>query len=376
MTWEGCTLEEPWFFDHTCTTLADLEAMNCKRSKWEIERPGRKELCTRFDNLISCEMGECKNVSKIYSCNFEDSLDELRKPWGKEGFVTDGYCNCNQCTESNVSLVVDVTLSALQCPKDTRYCFEKNREPENYNEERKELCKEPLCQTCFDMCNDQLHCLSMHSRQDVAYVGVDLTRKPPEPKLTYYICEEGDCRKVENLKCERVCDFKEFDFKDKNMVLFSGERVVMGHCRKAFINGSTETPMPQKAIQNPDWSRMAATCSKIIISREMNTIYGSDCTNGTWLDDLGVTNYSHLTYVYSQAREDRERFIKYDSDDMESLIPLEMDITIVNDTRILKNMEGCVNTLSMECMKFYTDFAKDGANYTSRYVERHCRFFF
>ena len=22
MTWEGCTLEEPWFFDHTCTTLA------------------------------------------------------------------------------------------------------------------------------------------------------------------------------------------------------------------------------------------------------------------------------------------------------------------------------------------------------------------
>ena len=118
MTWEGCTLEEPWFFDHTCTTLADLEAMNCKRSKWEIDRPGSKELCTQFDNLISCEMGECKNVSKIYSCTFTDTLDDLRSPWGKEGYVTDGYCNCNQCTESNVSLVVDVTLSALQCPKE------------------------------------------------------------------------------------------------------------------------------------------------------------------------------------------------------------------------------------------------------------------
>jgi hypothetical protein len=71
MTWEGCTLEEPWFFDHTCTTLADLEAMNCKRSKWEISRPGSKETCTQFNDIISCEMGECKNVSMIYQCTFQ-----------------------------------------------------------------------------------------------------------------------------------------------------------------------------------------------------------------------------------------------------------------------------------------------------------------
>ena len=149
-------------------------------------------------------------------------------------------------------------------------------------------------------------------------------------------------------------------------MLFSGERVVMGHCRKAFINGSTETPMPERAVQNPAWSRLAATCSKIRISRDMNTIYGSDCTNGTWLEDLGVTNYSHLMEVYALAREDRERFIKYQPLDMESLIPLESDITIVNNKKIMKNMEGCVNTLSMECMNFYAKFAKDGANYTSR----------
>ena len=71
MTWEGCTLEEPWFFDHTCTTLADLEPMNCKRSKWEISRPGSKETCTQFNDIISCEMGECKNVSRIYTCTFQ-----------------------------------------------------------------------------------------------------------------------------------------------------------------------------------------------------------------------------------------------------------------------------------------------------------------
>jgi hypothetical protein len=55
---------------------------------------------------------------------FQDSLEDLKKPWGKGSWVTDGYCNCNQCEKSNVSLVVDVTVSALQCPKDTRYCFQ------------------------------------------------------------------------------------------------------------------------------------------------------------------------------------------------------------------------------------------------------------
>ena len=32
------------------------------------------------------------------------------------------------------------------------------------------------------------------------------------------------------------------------------------------------------------------------------------------------------------------------------------------------NIEGCVNTLSMECMAFYHDYGKDGRNYTARAV--------
>ena len=35
--------------------------------------------------------------------------------------MTDGFCNCNQCEETNTSLVVDVTLSKVECPKETRY---------------------------------------------------------------------------------------------------------------------------------------------------------------------------------------------------------------------------------------------------------------
>lgn len=364
MTWEDCEVEEPWLQDHTCSTLEDLQPMNCKRSKWELDRPGSVEQCRTFSDLISCEMGECKNVSMIYECTYHNTLEELQEPWGNPGFVTNGFCNCNECTSSNTSLVVDVTISKVECPKDTRYCFEKGRNPENYTEERIELCQTPRCQTCFDMCNKQLNCLSMHSRQDVAYFGVDMTKKPPEPKLTYYECITGECIKVHSLKCDRTCDFKEFNFKDKNLVLLSGERVVMSHCRDAFINDSN-TQLPSQSVVNPEWRWMAATCSEIRIDKEMKTIYGSDCTNGTWLHDLGVSNYSRLTKEYARLREDRERFIKSEAEEQLSMIPLEMDITIFNKTRILKNMQGCVNTLSMECQSFYTDYGKDGANYTS-----------
>ena len=38
------------------------------------------------------------------------------------------------------------------------------------------------------------------------------------------------------------------------------------------------------------------------------TIYGSDCTNGTWLHDMGVTNYSTLMGEYATQRENRERW--------------------------------------------------------------------
>ena len=72
--------------------------------------------------------------------------------------MTNGFCNCNECTESNNSLVVDVTLSEVYCPKETRYlpaqvplqvlhilnsryCFEAGREPDNYTSERKQLCQ-------------------------------------------------------------------------------------------------------------------------------------------------------------------------------------------------------------------------------------------
>ena len=36
--------------------------------------------------------------------------------------------------------------------------------------------------------------------------------------------------------------------------------------------------------------------------------------------------------------------------------------------RLKINIEGCVNNLDMECMRFYHKYGKDGRNYTARAV--------
>ena len=46
MEWHKCELETRELYeDHTCTTLEDLQPMNCKRSKWELVDPGSVEDC-------------------------------------------------------------------------------------------------------------------------------------------------------------------------------------------------------------------------------------------------------------------------------------------------------------------------------------------
>ena len=115
----------------------------------------------------------------------------------------------------------------------------------------------------------------MHSRQDVAYFGVDMTKDPPEPKLTYYNCAQGECIKVKSqpvfstilvsfyfvcicsilsmqvhkLQCRRTCDFKDLDFQHKNTILLSGERIVLAKCRKAYINDSTLGQLPTESVE-------------------------------------------------------------------------------------------------------------------------------
>merc|ERR1719460_2544419 len=126
--------------------------------------------------------------------------------------------------------------------------------------------------------------------------------------------------------------------------------------------------LPSASLSNSNLNKMMAACSDIKINKEMNSIEASDCVNGTWFEVLGVADYNDITKKYSQHRSDQNRWVQRSRGEEKNLIPWQQHLVIFNKTRILKNQEGCVNTLSMECMDFYHRYGRDGANYTSRAI--------
>ena len=48
------------------------------------------------------------------------------------------------------------------------------------------------------------------------YFGVD---EYDDPLLTYYQCQDGNCTEIYDMKCNRTCDAKKFNFKEVNIAL-------------------------------------------------------------------------------------------------------------------------------------------------------------
>ena len=67
----------------------------------------------------------------------------------------------------------------------------------------------------------------MSSRRDPTVIGTD---EFGNDMKEYYDCNDGYCVEIYNLTCERRCNELEFNMKEKNTVIFSGERVVLADC--------------------------------------------------------------------------------------------------------------------------------------------------
>ena len=52
-------------------------------------------------------------------------------------------------------------------------------------------------------------------------------------------------------------------------------------------------------------------------------------------------------------------------DDHGAVLPFDMDVTIYDESKLMINHEGCVNTLQKECDAFYAKFGRDGRNHSS-----------
>lgn len=166
-------------------------------------------------------------------------------------------------------------------------------------------------------------------------------------------CVRGTCAKIRSpYNCDRRC--VDIPTRNKNVILLSGDKVYLSSCESAI---ETKT---EKEIWNEKRNDiLMASCYGVY-----NTSLGVeavDCINGsvlekTMLSDL--TNFTYLSYLHV--------FATNLLDETRKVAPPENDLIIANESRLMINLEGCVNTLKDECKYFLQEYGKDGSDHNAR----------
>ncbi|KAL1379540.1 hypothetical protein quinque_002101 [Culex quinquefasciatus] len=137
--------------------------------------------------------------------------------------------------------------------------------------------------------------------------------------------------------------------------LFSCNR---GTCRKIKTpyNFAIDAATNQEVWNESDGKVIMSSC--YTIQNTTNGIQATDCVNGSLLekDELtDLTNFTYLSYLHYAV-----------STPVKTIAPLEQDLTISNESGLMINLEGCVNTLQDECKDFLKEYGKDGTDHNAR----------
>ena len=102
-----------------------------------------------------------------------------------------------------------------------------------------------------------------------------------------------------------------------------------------------------------------ASCFKANYTAATGIIDAIDCVNGSTLPNVTMfemnSNFTYLSYLHSVEAELNH-----------SIALLDSDLIISNESRLMINLEGCVNTLRDECKEFFRIYAKDGSDHNAR----------
>lgn len=165
-----------------------------------------------------------------------------------------------------------------------------------------------------------------------------------------FSCNRGTCRKIRTpYNCDRRC--VDIPTRNKNVVLLSGDKVYLSQCESAF---DAETGIE---VWNDTQNNVLMT-SCYLIKNISDGIEAIDCVNGSVLANniLGdLTNFTYLSHLHV-----------FSTTMIKAIAPLDFDLSISNESRLMINLEGCVNTLRDECRDFLKDYGKDGTDHNAR----------
>lgn len=165
-----------------------------------------------------------------------------------------------------------------------------------------------------------------------------------------FSCTRGTCRKIKTpYNCDRRC--VDIPTRNKNIVLLSGDKVYLSQCQGAY-NAETQAEVWNESEDNV----LMASC--FLIKNSSIGVEAFDCINGSVLDKRelqDLTNFTYLSYLHDAVAVP-----------IRQIAPLVTDLTIANESRLMVNLEGCVNTLRDECKEFLREFGKDGTDHNAR----------
>ncbi|XP_030762310.1 uncharacterized protein LOC115887120 [Sitophilus oryzae] len=168
-----------------------------------------------------------------------------------------------------------------------------------------------------------------------------------------YNCNRGTCERIRSpYNCDRQCG--DIPTRNKNVIMMSGDEVYLSQCQRC-IDLDTGKEVWNESEENI----VMASCLNVV-----NTSRGleaTDCINGTLLANnvlADMANFTYLSYlsVFNTVILDKDR----------KVAPPEVDLLIANDSKLLINLEGCVNTLRDECKDFLKFYGKDGTDHNAR----------
>lgn len=168
-----------------------------------------------------------------------------------------------------------------------------------------------------------------------------------------YSCNRGTCEKIRTpYNCDRRC--VDIPTRNKNVIVLSGDKVYLSQCQRAldFDTGEEVWNESQENI-------MMASCYNV--GNSSTGVIAVDCVNGSLLANnilSDLTNFTYLSYL--------SVFNTIPLDESRKVAPPEVDLLLANESRLLINLEGCVNTLRDECKEFLRVYGKDGTDHNAR----------
>ncbi|XP_014242584.1 uncharacterized protein LOC106662780 [Cimex lectularius] len=166
-------------------------------------------------------------------------------------------------------------------------------------------------------------------------------------------CDRGLCKGIKTpYNCERRC--LDIPTRNKNTIVLSGDKVYLSQCQRALV---TET---DKEVWNENQDNILMMSCYNIENTSIG-IAAVDCINGTLLEKSVLSDLTNFTYL-SYLSVTNTKLV----DETRQVAPPEIDLLIANDSKLLINMEGCVNTLRDECKEFLREYGKDGSDHNAR----------